>query len=251
MSIPDVLIEPLGESMVLLRFGSRIDADVNAAVHAAASALRAARLPGMRDLVPAYATLAIDYDPQAWTGYSALSGRPAREPLAWQSLADAVRKVLATADSSSEAQPRIIDIPVCYGDEHGPDLDELAVQASLAPDEVITRHTAGSYRVAMLGFAPGFPYLLGLDRSLHTPRRANPRLRVAAGSVAIGGAQTGIYPRELPGGWSVIGRTPLVLFETLHERPALLAPGDQVRFFTITSDEFIEMQHHPRSRAAA
>ena len=128
-------------------------------------------------------------------------------------------------------------VPVCYGGEFGPDLDDLARYARLSVDEVIARHCAPDYRVAMLGFAPGFPYLLGLDPALHAPRRATPRVRVPAGSVAIGGAQTGIYPSELPGGWLLIGRTPLTLFDPAREAPALLAPGQRLRFRAISADE--------------
>lgn len=131
-----------------------------------------------------------------------------------------------------------VEIPVCYGGEYGPDLDALAEHARLSRDEVIGRHVAAGYTVAMLGFAPGFPYLLGLDPALHVPRRADPRTRVPAGSVAIGGAQTGIYPRELPGGWNLIGRTPLVLFDPDRDPPCLLAPGDRVRFCAISAEEF-------------
>ncbi|HJP98503.1 MAG TPA: 5-oxoprolinase subunit PxpB [Rhodanobacteraceae bacterium] len=139
---------------------------------------------------------------------------------------------------SSQPTGRPIEIPVCYGDEYGPDLDAVAEQVRLARGEVIERHTAAEYTVAMLGFAPGFPYLLGLDPTLHMPRRANPRTGVPAGSVAIGGAQTGIYPRKLPGGWQLIGRTPLVLFDPERQPPCLLAPGNRVRFVAIGPDEF-------------
>ena len=116
----------------------------------------------------------------------------------------------------------------------------LAQHAALDVDEVIARHTAATYRVAMLGFAPGFPYLFGLDPSLHMPRRANPRTRVPAGSVAIGGAQTGIYPSELPGGWQIIGRSPAVLFDVKRDPPSLLMPGDTVRFVRIDAQQFAE-----------
>jgi KipI family sensor histidine kinase inhibitor len=122
---------------------------------------------------------------------------------------------------------------VCYGGEFGPDLGAVATHAGVDEQAVIDAHANGDYRVAMLGFMPGFPYLLGLDKALHTPRRESPRTRVPAGSVAIGGAQTGIYPRELPGGWQLIGRTPLVLFDPTREQPALLQPGQRVRFRAI------------------
>jgi KipI family sensor histidine kinase inhibitor len=127
----------------------------------------------------------------------------------------------------------MVEIPVCYGGDFGPDLDALASHAKLTAADVIARHTAATYTVAMLGFAPGFPYLFGLDPALEMPRRASPRTRVPAGSVAIGGAQTGIYPSELPGGWQLIGRTPLALFDAQRDPPSLLMPGDRVRFVAI------------------
>ena len=137
-----------------------------------------------------------------------------------------------------QVRGRVVEVPVCYGGEFGCDLDAVASHAGIDAACAIARHCAGEYRVAMLGFAPGFPYLLGLDPTLHMPRRAQPRLRVPPGSVAIGGAQTGIYPRELPGGWHLIGRTPVSLFDVEARPPSLLAPGDRVRFRAIDAEEF-------------
>jgi KipI family sensor histidine kinase inhibitor len=234
-------IEPLAEDSLLLRFGDGMDAGANARVHAAAHALRSANLAGVVDIAPAYATLLLRFDPRTWQ-----DARPAGE-LPQEKLSEALRNVLTEAMSpgfgrdgepKADAPASIVEVPVCYGGDHGPDLAEVAAHAQMAPEEVIARHSAGNYTVAMLGFAPGFPYLLGLDPALETPRRADPRTRVPAGSVAIGGAQTGIYPRELPGGWQLIGRTPLVLFDPAREPPCLLAPGDRVCFRAIGGDEF-------------
>lgn len=211
--------EPVGERMLLLRLGAHIDPTLNVRVHALAAALREAGLDGVIDLVPAYASLAVHYDPLAWD-----DGREAP----WRRLERALR-VCAAAPASAPTS-RCIEIPVRYGGEDGPDLEHVAGHAGFEAGEVIRRHAGATYRVAMLGFAPGFPYLLGLDPLLQLPRRAEPRLRVPAGSVAIGGAQTGIYPRELPGGWHLVGRTPLSLFDPVREPPCLLAPGDEVRF---------------------
>jgi len=220
-------IEPLGETMLLLRFGERIDETINAEVHAAAQTLRRVDMPGLVDVIPAYATLALRYDAAFWAGRD---GTPA-----WQHLAGALRAVFGTPPRGDIEAGRLVEMPVCYD---GSDLDAVAAHAGLSTDEVVARHVAAEYRVAMLGFAPGFPYLLGLDPALHMPRRAQPRLRVPAGSVAIGGAQTGIYPRELPGGWHLIGRTPLRLFDAQLDPPALLTPGDRVRFRAIDADAF-------------
>ena len=131
------------------------------------------------------------------------------------------------------ATARTVEIPVVYGGDCGPDLDSAAAELGMTAEQLLQRHANGEYTVAMIGFAPGFPYLLGLDPALALPRLATPRTKVAAGSVGIGGAQTGIYPRESPGGWRLIGRTPLVLFDPAREPPALLAPGDRVRFVAV------------------
>lgn len=226
----DLSIEPLGETALLLRFGEGLDPAINARVHAAAHALRAAHLPGLVDIAPAYATLALHYDPAAWL--DANGGRP------WRNFEAAARAVLAAPPARETVAPRIVEIPVCYGGDFGPDLDALANHAKLAASDVIAHHTATTYTVAMLGFAPGFPYLFGLDPALHMPRRASPRTRVPAGSVAVGGAQTGIYPSDLPGGWQLIGRTPLALFDARRDPPSLLMPGDLVRFVAIDAAAF-------------
>lgn len=226
-------IEPLGETMLLLRFGDRIDDDLVTRVHAAAATLRAAGLPGVIDFVAAYAALAIEYTPAAW----ARNDKPA-----WRQLADAVHAVLTTPLRYSPHAARTIEIAVCYGGEHGPDLGALAAHCGLSEEAVIARHTAGEYRVAVVGFAPGFVYLLGLDTALRMPRRASPRLRVPRGSIAIGGEQTGIYPSDLPGGWQLIGRTPLTMFDPLRDPACLAGAGDRVRFRAIDAHEFAALE---------
>lgn len=237
-----VEVDWLGDRALLLRLGTGIDIELNARAHALAAILRAADLPGVLDIVPAYASVAVHYDPLAWSEPG--SAEPPRERLARRLQTLYLASLAQGLDNHVGSADRTIEIPVCYGGDYGPDLGDVARVAKLAADEVVTRHTQGDYRVAMLGFAPGFPYLLGLDPALHAPRRANPRTHVPAGAVAIGGAQTGIYPRELPGGWQIIGRTPLVLFDAARDPPALLAPGLRVRFRAIDSDEFARMNAH-------
>lgn len=229
---PGITIEPLGETRLLLRFGGRIDAGLNAQVHAAAAILGAAGLAGVGDLVPSYASLALAYDPAAW----ATGDRPP-----WQRLAAAARAALAASRPGAAPPRHSIVVPVRYGGAHGADAGAVAARCGLTLDELVACHAAADYRVAMLGFAPGFAYLLGLDPRLHAPRRAEPRVRVPAGSVAIGGAQTGIYPSELPGGWQLIGRTPLRLFDPARTPPCPLAAGDRVRFRPIGDDEFADL----------
>lgn len=219
-SADEPAVEPLGDAAVLVRFGDRIDGELNGRVHALAEALRARGLPWLLDLVPAYASLGVHFDPAAiGAGADALARVTA-----------AIRDAWSARPPAASQGGRRIDIAVRYGGVHGPDLGEVARHAGLTPDEVVRRHTAPDYRVAMLGFAPGFPYLLGLDPALATPRLAQPRLRLEAGSVAIGGAQTGIYPQAGPGGWRVIGRTAACLFDPARTPASLLQPGDRVRF---------------------
>lgn len=214
-------IEALADDAWLLRFGERPDPRLNAAVHAMAARIRAANPPWLRDVVPAFASLGVFFDP-------AIDAAQVHEAL------------LALADdahaATGDAEVRTVEIPVVYGGESGPDLESAAAELGLSPQQLIQRHCAGDYRVAMIGFAPGFPYLSGLDPSLALPRLATPRARVAAGSIAIGGAQTGIYPRESPGGWRLLGRTPLTLFDPARQPPALLRPGDRVRFVPVDAD---------------
>lgn len=223
-------IEALGECALLVRFGSTIDAALNRRVHAAAHAIRGAGLAGIEDVVPAYASLAVHYNPMAWV---ASTSAPLQSELPWQRLRSRLNAILADASDSADPAARCVKIAVHYGGENGPDLDAVAHHANLSVDEVVARHAAADYSVAMLGFAPGFAYLLGLDAALQMPRRAEPRTRVPAGSVAIGGAQTGVYPRELPGGWQLIGRTDCVLFDAERAPPNRLAPGDRVRFVAV------------------
>ncbi|GAB3385790.1 5-oxoprolinase subunit PxpB [Lysobacter fragariae] len=214
-------IEAIADDAWLLQLGDRIDPLVNARVHALAARVRARAPTWLRDLVPAYASLGVFFDP------AIASAADVREWLASQ-LDIATRE--DTVERTIEPTARVVEIPVIYGGEHGPDLEPSAAELGLSAEELVARHVAGNYTVAMIGFAPGFPYLLGLDPELALPRLASPRTHVPAGSVGIGGAQTGIYPNESPGGWRLIGRTPLALFDPTRESPALLTPGDCVRF---------------------
>jgi KipI family sensor histidine kinase inhibitor len=224
-----IQFEPVAEDALLLRFGDRIEPVLNDRVHAAVAALR--ELPSL-ECVPAYASVLLRFEPAAWQGDDAGS--------AHQRVEQAARNALETCQAPAGAG-RIHEIPVCYGGFHGMDLHALAQHLGLSDEAVVARHTGADYRVAMLGFAPGFPYLLGLDPALAMPRRRDPRTRVPAGSVAIGGTQTGIYPAELPGGWHLIGRTPLRLFDANASEPSLLAAGDRVRFRAIGAEEFADL----------
>jgi len=233
----DIQYETLAEDALLLRFGDRIELALNAQVQAATAHLHN-HLPEL-ECVPAYASLLLRFDPSIW------AGADGQHP--HQQLQAAVSTCLRDTDQAN-AVPREMVIPVCYGGEYGPDLDDVAASCGLDADAVIARHTTGDYRVAMLGFAPGFAYLLGLDPKLSVPRRTDPRQRVPAGSVAIGGSQTGIYPEILPGGWQLIGRTPLHLFDVDANNPSLLAAGDRVRFRAVDAETFRQLLDEAAAR---
>ena len=182
-------------------------------------------------------------------GLATLTFIPAR--LADDDLLQArIEQLVRESSAQGQDSARIIELPICYDGEYGPDLPEVARHAGLSSDEVIARHLQSEYLVAMLGFSPGFPYLRGLPPELATPRRATPRLQIPAGSVGIAGTQTGIYPQATPGGWQLIGRTPARLFALDQSPPALLQPGDHVRFRRIDATEFISLQEAAAKGAA-
>lgn len=209
---------PAGDAALLLEFDEVIDPVINAQVMAAADAIREARVPGVRDIVPTYRSVTVYFNPlktdanrlrdllEEKGGEAALVSAPSRPP---------------------------VRIPVCYGNDLGPDLQAVADHAGLSAAEVVRLHAAATYRVFMIGFLPGFPYLGLLDSRIAAPRLATPRVRVPAGSVGIAGRQTGIYPVDTPGGWQIIGRTPLKMFDAAGETPCLLKPGDAVQFYAV------------------
>lgn len=250
-------IEPLGEDALLLRFEPRIDAAINARVHALAALIERERPPWLRELVPGYASLALRVDDAGGRDADALQRAMRWLQALVRSASDSNTDIDPGADNAADAARAqadahplpVIEIPVCYGGPHGPDLDEVARCAGLDAEPTIALHAAPTYTIAMLGFAPGFPYLLGLDPRLATPRLETPRTRVPAGSVGIGGAQTGLYPREGPGGWRLIGRTPLTLFDAARDPPTPLAPGRRLRFVRIDEDEFARLSTRRRHAA--
>ena len=210
-----------GDQAVLVELGDEISPDTNARVHGLARAIEEAGVGGVVDLIPAYDSLLVQYDTAA------------------VSMEDLQTRIveLDSAQVRSEEGGRVVELPVLYGGEHGPDIERVAEHAGMAVDEVIGLHSGTDYLVYMLGFTPGFPYLGGLDDRLATPRVATPRLRIPAGSVGIAESQTGVYPLTSPGGWNIIGRTPLALFDPTRAPPSLLAPGDVVRFVPLGGPE--------------
>jgi inhibitor of KinA len=230
-------IEPLGDSALIVRVVDDFARDPEASldtVQAALRSLEAAAIPGVIELAPAYSTIGVFFD-AAEIARVAAGGE---EVLVWLSARiESALKKRSAQNNKGRATP-VIEIPVCYDREFGSDLDDVVRVAGLAEAEVIRRHASAAYRVACVGFIAGFPFLSGLPPELATPRRAVPRKEVPAGSVAIGGAQTGIYLRNSPGGWNVIGRTPLRLFDVQRDPPTILQTGDRVRFREISREEF-------------
>ncbi len=230
-------IAPLGDSALIVRIRESFDDASDEALNAVLATQRLlenAKLPGVIELAPAYTTVALFFDPMRVVAF----GAKADEVFDW--LAERIRKAISSANEvrRDQIETSLVEIPACYDAEFAPDLDEVAHHAGLGAQEVVDLHCASEYRVHCIGFTPGFPFLGGLPSKLATPRRSTPRKEIPAGSVAIGGAQTGIYPVKSPGGWNVIGRTPLRLFDPQKDPPALLRASDRVHFRAITRGEF-------------
>ena len=230
-----MLISPLGDSALRVQLGEKMDESTLVRVQSACAAIEAAALPGVVELVPAYTTVTVHYDALA-------VARAGAEPDLATWLGDRVREAIARGGKAKLEKRAVVEIAVCYGGEFGPDLARVAAQARISADEVIKRHAKAEYRVALVGFAPGFPYLLGLPRELATPRLAKPRTVVPAGSVGIAGEQTGIYPLATPGGWNLIGRAAVQLFNPHQTPPARLQAGDRVKFRAVSREEFQRLE---------
>ena len=222
---------PLGDSAIFVEFCTTLDLEVNSVVQRLALAILKRKVAWIRDVVPALGGVALHFDPDN-------PEFPANPPEASLEL---VKDCLKQGLAAKEDPGREVELPVCYEPEFALDLAEVAKKAGVSPDDVVHRHVTGEYRVLMMGFAPGHAYMGGLDPKLTVPRRASPRAIVPAGSVAIANEQTVVYPYAISGGWNVIGRTPMVLFDAARQRPSLLWPGDRVRFRVISREKFLEM----------
>jgi len=229
-SIP-IEILPVGESGLVVRFGETINHIVHQRICGLAAHLTEFPLPDVIEFVPAYTTLTIYYD--LWK-------------TSFEELVEALKRLLLDLPEVQQADRPLIELPVYYGGEFGPDLEFVAQQHSLTTDDVIEIHSSVTYRVYLIGFAPGFPYFGGMSTRIATPRRESPRLRIPAGSVGIAGEQTGVYPLETPGGWQLIGCTPWKLFLPEQTPPIRLTVGDQVRFRPITQETFIQLRNNSR-----
>ncbi|EAX48248.1 Allophanate hydrolase subunit 1 [Thermosinus carboxydivorans Nor1] len=220
-----VRILPAGEQAIVVEFGQAIDPDINRRVHQLGRQLAGQKLPGIIEVVPTYRSLLIYFDPLIIT----------RQTVAEQAMA-----LLASGNTAEtgDSKARIIHIPVCYGGEFGPDIGFVANHNGLTEAEVIEIHTSVPYLIYMLGFTPGFPYLGGMSPRIATPRLEKPRTRIPAGSVGIAGTQTGFYPIESPGGWQLIGRTPVKAFDPQAATPFLFAAGDYLKFYAVSAEEY-------------
>lgn len=218
------MIFPLSEYALTVRFSDEINEVANEKAHQFARWIETQSIHGIVEVVPTFSAVTIYYDPLVLGTYEHVRNQTKR----W----------LEQMEETIQPKARTIVIPVCYGGEFGPDLPEVARYHGMSEGDVVRLHVEALYKVYMIGFSPGFAYLGGLPPELATPRRATPRRVVPAGSVGIAGAQTGVYPLATPGGWQLIGRTPLSLFRPTHRQPSVLRAGDIVRFQSITENEY-------------
>ncbi|WP_286650681.1 5-oxoprolinase subunit PxpB [Sphingobacterium hotanense] len=210
----------LGDTALVVDFGGTITLEINSRIRQLTAGLAERKIPGMLEAVPGYTTLTLHYNPLT---------------ISYDRLVDLTNEILKENFTLEieYLEPKVI--PVWY---NGPDLAVVSKHTGLRIEEIIERHTDVEYLVYMIGFAPGFPYLGGMDKILSTPRRETPRIKIPAGSVGIAGEQTGVYPMETPGGWQLIGQTPIVLFDIEREQPSFLSAGDRVKFHAITQEKF-------------
>ena len=216
-----------GDSAINLEFARTISPQTSGLIRSAARTLEIDPIAGIIELVPTFCSLMITYDPLV---------------ISYDELVAAVTGKLVDVQQDESATRRIVKIPVCYGGEYGPDMQTVCEHAHMREEDVIALHSSKDYLIDILGFMPGFAYLGGLDERLHTPRLATPRTVIEAGSVGIGGAQTGIYPLASPGGWQLIGRSPIRPYDPQREVPILYSAGDYLRFVPISESEYVSIE---------
>ncbi len=227
MSVTYPRIMPTGDRALTVELGNEIDEHINARLMGFINKLSEARIKGIEEFVPSFRAVLIHYNPAI---------------LSYDRLTQILNKALSEPITEKSHHKKIVRVPVCYDSEYGPDIEDVAKHAGITVEEVIKIHTATPYLVYMLGFQPGFPYLGGLDERIHTPRLETPRVKLEAGSVGIGGGQTGLYPMESPGGWRIIGVTPVRCYNPDKEKPIPYMAGDYIRFESITKEEFLKLR---------
>jgi len=219
-------LKTAGDSGILLVFGDEISPEINGRISAFTKIIKAKEIEGVIDMIPTFCSLLVNYNPRI---------------INYDKISQTLLQLADTEVNENETETIIVEIPVFYGSEFGPDMETVMKNANMTKEEVISLHSSQDYLIYMLGFLPGFTYLGGLDDRLHTPRLANPRLKIPAGSVGIGGSQTGIYPLESPGGWQLIGITPVKTYNPMANPPILFEAGQYIRFVPISQDEYIEI----------
>lgn len=231
----------LGDCAVLIRLGDAIDEETNQVVRLVSDVLEECPFVGFIECVPSFAAVAVHYDPVLVR--KSRNALELQHETIFETVCSRLQAIVGELKLNTEDHSaRTIEIPVCYGGEYGPDLSFVAEYNGLSVDEVISIHSGGSYLVHMLGFAQGFPYMGGMSEEIAAPRHRSPRTITPQGSVGIAGSQTGVYSIATPGGWQLIGRTPLALFRPQDEIPSLLRPGDRVRFIPITSEQYMQYE---------
>jgi len=223
----NIKILTAGDASLLVEFGKEINPEINRKIAATVQLMREQHIEGVVDVIPSFCALLINYDPRV-IGYEEIKGR--------------IRDLLKLEIKAGAERKKIFEIPVCYGGDFGPDIQTIAEHAGLTEQEVIDIHSSRDYLIYMLGFLPGFCYLGGLDERIFTPRLASPRIKIDAGSVGIGGSQTGIYPLDSPGGWQLMGKTPVKTYDPDREIPILVEAGDYIRFVPIDEEEFYRIK---------
>lgn len=224
----DYTIQPLGDQAVIVEFSNKISLNTHEHIQRITACLDREAPSWLIEYIPAYTTLTIFYSIIEFSGSSS----------PFQSVCEEFNKLLQNSQDEDNFTGRLVKIPVLYGGKYGPDLAHIATYHDLSEEEVISLHTGGDYIIHMIGFSPGFPFIGGLPEKIATPRKLTPRLSIPERSVGIAGKQTGIYPIKTPGGWQIIGRTPVDLFLPNEEIPTLLQPGDQLQFYSISEEEY-------------
>ena len=223
----NIKILTAGDASLLIEFGKEISPEINSKITGVVQLMKEQLIEGVVDVIPAFCSLLINYDPRV---------------ISYDEITKRMKRILKMDVRAGETKKRVFEIPVCYGGKYGPDLSFIAENAGLTEEEVIKIHSSRDYLIYMLGFLPGFCYLGGLDERIHTPRLANPRIKISAGSVGIGGSQTGIYPLDSPGGWQLMGMTPVKTYDPNREIPILLSAGDYIRFVPVEEEEYLRIK---------
>lgn len=233
----DVHFYPLGDNAVTVELGNSININTHKKVRQLSAFLDKNPPEWMIEYIPAFATVTLYYNPVYVWNHSKPSNT-----LPYEQVCQELQTLLTRVQTTDPSEPRTIEIPVHYGGQYGPDLSFVSKHNNITEEQVIEYHSNKDYLVYMIGFAPGFPYIGGMDERIAAPRKKEPRTTIPAGSVGIAGKQTGVYPIETPGGWQLIGRTPLTLFNPDGQSPSLLQAGDHIRFKSISEEEYLSIK---------